>query len=535
MRPEQLGDFKTPSDPQMHPDGNRVVFVVSQMDLERDRYVRRLHLWDGEAMRPLTSGPGDSSPRISPDGKSVAFLRKTEGGHAQVAVLPLDGGEAEVATELPHGATELIWSPDGTGLGLVAAPEDRREDAAEPEELARLPRRITRFPYRFDEVGWLRPSNLHVLDIAEGSLTQITDGDSRDHSIAWHPDGSEIAFAAARHETAGLDQGAQLWTVPVAGGAASARTAVGLWEAPTYDASGALHAVGGGPVGSDPSVHPFVRIGKDGKPTPMCPGLDRNVVFYSALMAPAVPQWLDDGSAVVAVEDRGTVRVERISRAGERVALVGGHRVVTGAAPRRDGTAMAFVATTVTNPGELWWWDDGGERQLTHLNKDFAIDAGLVEPQSFVLKHEGVEIEGWIYLPPGDERVPVLLNIHGGPASQYGWSFMDEFQVYVGGGYGVVATNPRGSAGYGTDHLRSIVGTWQEGDPPDMRDLVATVDAAAAVEARLDTDRLGVMGGSYGALATIRVLTIDQRYNSAVAERGLYSFGSFSGTSDIGP
>ena len=256
MRPEQLGDFKTPSDPQMHPDGNRVVFVVSQMDLERDRYVRRLHLWDGEAMRPLTSGPGDSSPRISPDGKSVAFLRKTEGGHAQVAVLPLDGGEAEVATELPHGATELIWSPDGTRLGLVAAPEDRREDAAEPEELARLPRRITRFPYRFDEVGWLRPSNLHVLDIAEGSLTQITDGDSRDHSIAWHPDGSEIAFAAARHETAGLDQGAQLWTVPVAGGAASARTAVGLWEAPTYDASGALHAVGGGPVGSDPSVHP---------------------------------------------------------------------------------------------------------------------------------------------------------------------------------------------------------------------------------------------------------------------------------------
>ncbi len=534
MQPDQLGDYAVPSDPQLHPDGIRVVFTVTTMDLERDRYVRRLHLWDGEQVRPLTHGPHDSSPRIAPDGSTVAFVRKTEGAKAQLALMPLGGGEAEIVTETPHGVSQPSWSPDGSLVAFVAAPVDPDEEGLEEEELRRRPRRITRVPYRWDDEGWVRHVHLHVLDLADRSVRRITDGESSVHGHAWHPDGTELAFTSARHETAGLDDGTQVFTVPVAGGPATARTEVGVWGLPSYDPEGRLHATYGGRIGEYPTVMELVRIDDDGH-TPLAPDLDRSVDFYSTRMAPSVAQWLDDGSAIVPVEDEGTVRVVRIAPDGDRAEVVGGKRVVTGVAPRPDGSAFAFVASRPDQPGELYWEEGGEERRLSDFNGTFAATAGLVEPASFTIDHEGVSVEGWIYLPPGDGTVPVLFNIHGGPASQYGWGFFDEFQVFVGAGYGVVAINPRGSAGYGKKHVRAIVDTWHEELGPDFRDLVAAVDAAAAIEPRLDVDRLGVMGGSYGGLSTIRVLALDQRYKSAVAERGLYSFPSFVGTSDIGP
>lgn len=534
MQPDQLGDFAVPSDPQLHPDGTSVVFTVTRMDLDRDRYVRRLHLWDGEQVRPLTHGPHDAAPRISPDGTTLAFVRKTEGGKPQIALMRFDGGEAEVVTEMPHGVSQPSWSPDGTQLAFVAAPADPDEEGLDDEELARRPRRITRFPYRWDNEGWVRHVHLHVLDVADRSIRRLTDGESSIHGHAWHPDGTELAFTSARHETAGLDDGTQVFTLPAAGGAATAHTGIAIWGLPSYDLEGRLHAAHGGRLGDYPGVMGLVRIDDDGH-TPLAADLDRSIEFYSAHMAPAVPQWLDDGSTIVAVEDEGTVRVVRIHPDGEWIDVVGGKRVVTGIAPRPDGSAYAFVASHADRPGELFWLEDGEERRLSEFNGGFATAAGLVEPTSFTIEHEGVSIEGWVYLPPGDGKVPTLLNIHGGPASQYGWGFFDEFQIYVGAGYGVVAVNPRGSAGYGRDHVRAIVDTWHEEKGPDFRDLTAAIDAAAAVEPRLDLERLGVMGGSYGGLSTIRVLALESGFSSAVAERGLYSFPSFVGTSDIGP
>ncbi|MGI9610972.1 MAG: alpha/beta hydrolase family protein, partial [Acidimicrobiia bacterium] len=265
------------------------------------------------------------------------------------------------------------------------------------------------------------------------------------------------------------------------------------------------------------------------------PDLDRNLVSHGPDLAPGGPQWLDDGRAYSTLEDSGRIRVIEIQQDGTTSDLVGGDRVITGVSPRGDGTAFAFVASAPDDPGELHWWEDGEELPLTSLNAAFRDAVQLVRPERFLIEHEGVAIEGWIYLAPGDESVPVLFNIHGGPATQYGYGFFDEFQVYVDAGYGVVATNPRGSSGYGLDHVRSIVGTWQQSDPPDVRDLETAVDAAAAVEPRLDLDRVGIMGGSYGGLMTARLIGRSDRYRSAVAERGVYNFRSFAGTSDIGP
>jgi dipeptidyl aminopeptidase/acylaminoacyl peptidase len=539
MRPEQLGDFATPSDPRMHPDGTRIAFVVTRLDLEDDKYLKRIWLWDGEEARPITTGPTDMAPRWSPDGTKLAFLRKIDDDEAkpQVALLDMGGGDAETITDHELGVTEFEWSPDGSQIAVLAAEWIPELADVEADERKRLPRRVTRFPYRFDNMGWVsdRRNHIHIIEVATKESIRLTEGDYDEGSIVWHPSGQMLAFISARHERRGLDPGAQVWTIPLAGGEPAARTDLGLWIHATYDPKGSLYATGILDVWGHPDVSPLYRIEDDGTLVNLTGHLDRNLLPLAPPVSPPGPQWLDDGSALVTVEDSGCVRLVRMSAEGKISELVGGERAVTGASPNHDGSRIAFVATSPTDPGELYLFEDGKERRLTSFNDGFADDAGLVAPQPFVIAHDGVEVDGWVYLPPGNEIVPVLFNIHGGPASAYGNWFFDEFQVYVGAGYGVVAINPRGSHGYGSKHVRSIVGTWHEEGSPDMVDLLAAVDVATSRFPRLDPDRVGIMGGSYGGYATARVIAKDNRYKSAVAERGLYSFLSFMGTSDIGP
>jgi dipeptidyl aminopeptidase/acylaminoacyl peptidase len=539
MRPDQLGEFSIAADPRLHPDGRRVAFVVTRMDLESDRYLKRIWLWEGERARPLTAGPADSSPRWSPDGSRLAFVRKgsEEGATPQIALLDLGGGEAETITDFALGVTELHWSPDGQRLAVAALEWIPELADIEEDERKRRPRRVTRFPYRFDNLGWVgdRRSHLHVVDATTGVATRLTSGDFDEADIAWHPDGETIAFLSARHQRLYQEPGSQAWLIPAGGGEPQAATDVGLWSHLSYDRRGRLHLVGILDRWGHPDVAPLWRVEEDGSLTDLTGHLDRNVVFGAPPVSPSGPQWLDDGGALLTIEDRGAVRLARMDADGKVADLVGGPRAVTGASPNADGSIVAFTATSPLQPSELFLLIDGEERRVTGLNDEFVAAAGLVAPERFVMEHDGFEIEGWVYLPPGDESVPVLFNIHGGPASAYGDWFFDEFQVYVGAGYGVVAVNPRGSSGYGSQHVRSIVGTWHREDSPDMVDLLAAVDAAAARFPRLDRDRMGVMGGSYGGYATARVISRDHRYRSAVAERGLYSYASFRGTSDIGP
>ena len=507
------------------------------MDLEEDRYERRIWLWDGDQARPATSGPGDSNPRWSPDGSRLAFLRKgpDEKDRPQVAVLRLDGGEAEVVTDFEVGVMEVEWAPDGSTLAVIAAEWTEDWKDIEPEERSRVPRRITRLPFRFDNKGWLDDKWTHLWLVdpeSEDEPIQLTDGDFFDSSIAWHPGGASIVFTSARHAERGMDPGTQLWSVPVLGGDPEPMTAIGVWSNPSYSHDGTLHVVGTEDRWASPTVHPLRRRRDDS--WEQVTKIDRNLITFAPPIAPSGPQWLDDGSALSTLEDSGAVNIVRIEQDGSVVPVLDGERVITGVSPRLDGTAAVFVASAPTDPGEVWWWDGEEERPLTALNDDFRAATVLVEPEPFTIDHDGVSIQGWVYLPEGEERVPLLVNIHGGPATQYGYGFFDEFQVYAEAGYGVVATNPRGSSGYGRDHVRSIVGEQHRDDPPDLVDLLAIPDHAAAAFPRLDLDRIGVMGGSYGGWATVRVTAADQRYRSSVAERGLYTFTSFAGTSDIG-
>jgi dipeptidyl aminopeptidase/acylaminoacyl peptidase len=537
MLPDDLSRFVTLSDPQLHPDGKRVVFVVSRLDTEEDRYHRQVWLWDGAAARPFTHGPADGRPRWSPDGARLAFLRATgeEGKPPQAAVIPAAGGEAVTVTSFALGATEAEWSPDGSRLAVVGVEWVEEWAGLEDDERKRHPRRITRPGYRFDDLGWRhdRRSNVYLVDPDGGDPVPLSTGDFHDASVAWRPDGRAVGFLSARHERRDLEPGAQAWEVPVEGGEPAALTAVGGWNSNlSYRPDGAAHLVGILDPWDWPAVAGLWRVEESG-PAQLASELDRSFAPAAAVL-PGGPRWLADGSCLNVIEDRGYLRAVRVTPDGEVEDVLGGERAITGLAPRPDGSAFAFTATSPTDPGELWWWEAGEERCLTDLNAAFRAEAGLVVPESFTVTHDGVELDGWVYLPSGEGKAPVLLNIHGGPATQYGWGFFDEFQMYVGAGYGVVACNPRGSSGRGREFVRVPVGRWVEERPPDLEDILAVADAALERFPRLDPARQGIMGGSYGGYMTACILTVDGRFRSAVPERGVYSYPSFSGTSDIG-
>lgn len=537
MRPEDLSRFVTVTDPQMHPDGGRVAFVVSRMDLEQDRYHKQVWLWDGSEARAFTHGPADSRPRWSPDGARLAFLRASgeEGKPAQVAVMPAAGGESALVTGFALGATEAEWSPDGSRLAVIGAEWAGEWAGLDEAERARRPRRITGAGYRYDDLGWRhdRRSTVYLVDPAGADPIRLSEGDFHDGAVAWRPDGAAVGFLSARHASRHVDGATQAWEVAADGGEARALVAPGSWQVLSYRPDGAAFLVGHPDSWDYPTPAGLWQIAGE-TPMPVAAQLDRSFAPPSPAVVPSGPQWLNDGSCLGVIEDRGRQRVVRVAPDGEVAGVLAGDRVVTGLTTRADGSAFAFIATTPTDPGELWWWERGEERRLTALNEAFRAEAGLVAPEPFTVLCDGVEIDAWAYLPPGQDRVPLLLNIHGGPATQYGWGFFDEFQVYVSAGYGVVAGNPRGSSGRGRDFVRVPVGRWVEERPPDLEDILAVADAALERFPRLDPTRQGIMGGSYGGYMTACILTVDGRFRSAVPERGLYSFTSFSGTSDIG-
>ena len=538
MKPRDLDRYATPSDPQIHPNGESVAFVVTQMDFEEDRYVRRIHVWNGDRARPFTAGPFDSSPRWSPDGATLAFIRKEEqdGAVAQLAVMPFDGGEAEILTDFGLGVTEIAWAPDGGSVAVVGV-EYRAEYAdLDDDERARVPKRITELPSRFDGLGELfdKRSGLFVVDVGSKSVERLTADTYDVGDIKWRPDGNAIAFVSARHATKSLDPGAQVWEIDVSGGEPTAMTDVCFGPSPSYRPDGVLHVAMVPDADGWPDLPAVKRRSATGEWEDVTPGYDRSLFPISPKIAPSGPQWLTDGSFVSVVEDRGSVGAAKFLTDGSVVDLVGGNQAVSGVTTRPDGSAMVFTASTIDNPGEVYWFEAGRSTALTDFNSDFADSVSIVEPEHFTVPFEGGEVDVWVYLPKGEDRVPTLLNIHGGPASQYGWGFFDEFQVYAEAGYGVVACNPRGSSGAGRDHLRAVIGTWQREDPPDVIDVTAALDEALDRFPRLDRERIGIMGGSYGGFMTARMAARDDRYRSAVAERGVYSWTSFTGSSDIG-
>ncbi len=196
-----------------------------------------------------------------------------------------------------------------------------------------------------------------------------------------------------------------------------------------------------------------------------------------------------------------------------------------------------MISSNPTRPAQLSVLDlnDGSERVLVDLNTSWVDEVARSSAEHFVVETApGIEVDCWIMKPVPFEdgrSYPVLLNVHGGPFTQYGETFFDEFQVYTGAGYGVVFCNPRGSSGQSSAFGQAVVGQMGE---PDYHDVMTAFEAALKRMPWADQSRLGVMGGSYGGFMTSWIIGHTKRFKAAISERAVNDWYSMQGASDIG-
>ncbi|CCH33983.1 S9 family peptidase [Actinosynnema sp. NPDC047251] len=503
---DDLRLVRSPSDPTLSPDGSRAVYVLREVD--GDDNTRSL--WsvgrDG-APRRLTRGRADSAPRFSPDGRTIAFLRE-----GQLWLLPVDGGEPEAVTELANGAGVPVWSPDG-GRIAFAAPVGGTA-AGDPVVTSSLVHKI-------DGAGRFRgmTSRLHVLDLADRSVEQVTDGATFVGMIAWSPDGTRLAFT----DGLAIDRAAPLHVL----------------ELSTSD----ITTTGDGAVGGvawiddEPlliatpaaGVHNNVLV-RDGKP--ITAELDRNVMPGGGGYPGALPQ--STGSALLfCARDNGCTHLYAYEGGSIRK-LVGGDHVVSGLSVAGD--AAVVVVSTPDHFGEVAFVDTAtGELDfVTSYVEDFT-DVRYARPQarSFTIS-DGVEVHGWLLRPPHTTGPsPLLVDVHGGPHNA--WSPVRDsvhlyHQVLVEQGWSVLLLNPRASDGYGEEFLRGALGGWGSADENDF---LEAVDALVR-DGLVDPDRLALTGYSYGGFMSCWLPTRTDRFRAVVAGGVVADLSSMSGTSDVG-
>ena len=228
MTPEQIAVLNVPSDPNLSPDGTRVAFVVSTPNLEEDRYDKAIWV----EHEPFTSGPGDSSPRWSPDGTRLAFLRSVDKDPAQLAVIPIGGGEARILTSFDKGVEAVEWSPDGASLAVVAVTYTEEWSGLEEEEQGRRARRVTSVPFRFDNLGWTHDRKRHIWLVDASGTDEprcLTPGEFDEQSLTWSPDGDRVAFISDRDPRHGLVSGNEAYEVVVSRGEVPQVAPGGVW------------------------------------------------------------------------------------------------------------------------------------------------------------------------------------------------------------------------------------------------------------------------------------------------------------------
>jgi len=544
MTPEDITRIVWISDPRISPDGRRVAFVATTLSEEKDEYSSQIWTVDttGGVPRRFTTGPKrDTEPRWSPDGSRLAFVSEREAKKkGQLYVIPaVDGGEPIRLTDLRNGVTNPVWSPDGTRLAFISRVGGWQEPESEEERQKSRPARvITSLKSKLNGEGFTYDRRPHVFVVAAdgGAPRQITDGDWVDADPAWAPDGRLIVFTSARHADRDDDDASDLWLVAPEGGDPRRVTdTTGPAGLASFSPDGRTLAYLGRRQVNEfaRNVRVFTVPVEGGTPACLTTDLDR-----SCAPLPVKPLWSGDGQWITfAAEDRGALSVYRVGASGASppTRVVGGDRVVTGVSVSRDG-AIAFTATDPVTPAEVFVAGAGGsgERQLTDLNRAWRDAVALSRPERFRYARDGFEIDGWVMKPIGAEpgrKRPALLNIHGGPHAQYGWGFFDEFQVYAGAGYVVIYTNPRGSQGYGEAFSSAVIRDWGGGD---YLDVMAGVNEALRRHDDIDAGRLGVMGGSYGGFLTSWIVGHTGRFRAACSERAVNDQWGMFGTSDIG-
>ncbi|WP_440119307.1 prolyl oligopeptidase family serine peptidase [Paenibacillus sp. QZ-Y1] len=559
IMPEDLVHYRWISQPVISLNG-QVAYVEQTIDRDKNEYntqIRGISL-DGAEDIALTDGTKDSSPAWSPDGTQLTFIRSVDGGKG-LWTLESDQKEPVMLISPARKILSYIWSPNGQYIAFASKvhTEDTQKKADVHQESASVLRGkvFERTTPKAEGSGWWdgQHSHLFVYEIKSGEITQLTSGLWNISAPAWSPDSQSLSFISKQVEDEELDADLLYFNDVYS---------IRLGENDPFKVTDSSLLVS--QFSYSPDGQQLILIASDrkygsgshnrlyavpvhrGVPRPITAQVDMqlgNAALGDMKSAGPSPSPISDvhqpehGVYVLGTHN-GNVDVYRIQDDGECQSVTGGdEKDVYQYTLTPDGTSLVIAALTDGHPGELYRVDIGsGEMfRLTRRNDEFMAELTVNMPERIEFKSsDGWRIQGWLATPAIREsngKIPLILQIHGGPHAMYTGTFSHEMQTLAAQGYAVLWVNPRGSMGYGQEFARACRGDFAGGD---YRDLMEAVDYALATYDFLDASRLGVAGGSYGGVMTNWIVAHTNRFKAAVTQRCISNWLSMYGTSDIG-
>jgi len=541
--PSDLYRFALPNDPNIAPDG-RVFYVLATQSEEKNETLSAI--WAVRAGSPatrFTQGERDRMPRVSPDGRFLAFVGE-RGEGKRVYVVSLDGGEARAIVGPYDAIAAIAWAPDSRTLAYVGTASHDPATARIAHDEKTGARHIRALPFKSDDDGLLdgRRKHLFTADVATGGdAKRVTCGDFDVAMPAWSPDGTQIAFAAqidAPEDAFYTD----IHVVTVADGTVVKRTrSRGPATHPAYSHDGAQLAYVGHERGDDAggrfNDELLIMSAKGGEPTSLSAHVDRSVTDgvicdIRGSGGAQAPIWSEnDEELFVPLADSGSCAIAAFARdGGAHRELLGGERDIY-AFTRNAGGAFAFVASSSTQPSEIGLFERSREETVLTASNAWLAERTIREPRRIRPRAaDGTQLDCWILDPDVPQDAPYVLQVHGGPHAAYGHAFMIEFQILAAHGIGVAYGNPRGSQTYGHAYANAITGDWGGIDAADVLSMLDGVLANSSIDAK----RVGLAGGSYGGFMTTWLLGHSKRFAAGVSMRAVNDLVSEVGATDLG-
>jgi dipeptidyl aminopeptidase/acylaminoacyl peptidase len=548
-----LFDLQMVSNPKISPDGTTIIYERHQFDVMTDS--RLVNLWqisfDGKNHYPITSGTKyHGNVTWSPQGDKFAFTSNQDGSN-QLYVYWVDSKTTAALTNFTESPSNISWSPDGSQLlfskfvpeasSAINAKLPTPPTGAQWEKAADV---IDRAVYRRDGGGYVQDGYRHLFVISAegGTARQLTSGSHQYDSPSWAPDGKHILYTVNKSEDAELDpNNEQIFQHNIETGEVQQLTSKrGPFYSPKISPDGKYIAYTGFEdkfVGYQ--LTKLYLMNRDGE----------NVEELSKDFPLDVSsiQWSKDSKSIYfRFDEEGNSKVGKIDLKGNTTTVAEhlgspsiGRPYGGGSYSVSDKGNIAFSHVTTSTPSELAVVSRKSNSQpklLTSLNENLlkSKKTGKVEEFWVNSSVDDFKIQGWILTPPNfdpSKTYPMILEIHGGPYTNYGSRFSPELQFMASRGYVVVYTNPRGSTSYGEDFAAYINHNYPSEDYNDLMDATDYVIDQGYV----DKENLFITGGSGGGVLTAWSIGKTDRFKASVVAKPVINWYSFVLTADASP
>ncbi len=545
-----LFDLQMVSSPEISPDGSTIVYERHQYDVMTDSKI--VNLWqistDGTRHFPITSGTQNyGNVTWSPDGRAFAFTSNEDGSN-QIYVYWLESKTKAALTNFTESPSNLSWSADGTQLLFSKfVPESSKAitpDIPSPPRGAKWEKGadvIDKVVYRRDGGGYVQDGYSHIFLIAAdgGTARQLTSGPYQYSSPSWAPDGQHILYTVNKNDDAELDpNNEQIFQHNLnTGKAKQLTTARGPYNSPKISPDGKYIAYTGFKdkfLGYQ-LTELYLLNREGGEPQVISSNFKQDISSI---------RWAKDSKSIYfRYDEEGNSKVGQLDLKGNATTIaenLGGPSIGRpyggGAYSVSNKGDVAFSHVTTATPSELAVIENkrnAKPKLLTQLNANLLTSkkTGKVEEIWVDSSVDDFKVQGWIITPPDfdpTKKYPMILEIHGGPYTNYGARFSPELQFMASRGYVVVYTNPRGSTSYGEEFASYINHNYPSEDYNDLMDATNYV----VDQGYVDENNLFITGGSGGGVLTSWSIGMTDRFSAAVVAKPVINWYSFVLTAD---